>query len=128
MSYTRLGTIVLTDIASLRKAIEKNPALTWVEGATTYQHEYSARSCVHKIKVNGSNTGYEIGVIESKDGKGYQLVWDSSSGFDSVIGKGASIINTDYAKEVARDWAARNGYTVTETADSEGNIVLEMTN
>lgn len=129
MSYTRLGTIVLTDIASLRKAIEKNPALTWVEGATTYQHEYNARACVHKIKVVGRKEGaYEIGVIESEDGKGYQLVWDSSSGFDSVIGKGASIINTDYVREVHRDWAAKNGFTVAETVDAENNMVITMTN
>lgn len=126
MSYTRLGTIVLTDIASLRKAIEKNPALTWVEGATTYMHEHSYRSCVHKIQVNG-NKNYEIGVIESKDGKGYQLVWDSSSGFDRVIGEGASIINTDYVREVHRDWASKHGFTVTEATDEEGQIVITMT-
>lgn len=129
MSYLRIGQIILTDINSLRKAVEKNSKLTWVEGATTYQHEYSARKCVHKIQVNGRKEGaYEIGVIKSEDGKGYQLVWDSSSGFDGVVGEGACIINTDYAKEVARDWAAKNGFTVAETVDADGSLILTMVN
>lgn len=128
MSYERLGSLLLTDINSLRKAVEKNDRLTWVEGATTYQHEYSARACVHKIKVVGRKEGaYEIGVIESKDGKGYRLIWDSSSGFNGVIGEGASIINTDYVREVHRDYAAKHGYTVTEATDEEGQIVITMT-
>lgn len=127
MSYTRLGQIVLTNISSLRKAIIKNPKLTWVEGATSYQHEYNNRKCVHKIQVAGSG-GYEIGVIDNPDGAGYKLIWDSSANFEPIIGQGACNISTDYARESAREWAAAEGYVIKETADSEGNIVLEMTN
>lgn len=127
MSYTRLGTVTIVDIASLRKAVDKNPDLEFVEDAKTYLHEGYERKCVHKIKVKG-NEHYEIGVIEHPDGTGYQLVWDSSAHFEDIIGYGASVINTDYTREVSRDYAARNGYVMTEATDAEGKIVLTLEN
>lgn len=126
MSYTRLGNVVITSIESLRKAVDKNPDLEFVENAKTYLHEGYERECVHKIKVKGKEGYYEIGVIEHPDGTGYQLIWDSSAQFERIIGNGASIITTDYTREVSRDYAARNGYVMTETADAEGNIVLTL--
>ena len=128
MSYTKLGAVVITDIAGLRKAVMKDKRLIWVEGATSYKHEYNERPCVHKIQVSDKGPGYEIGVIETQDGAGYNLIWDSSSGFERIIGKGACDLNTSYAREVSRDWAAKNGFTMTETTDKEGNLVIEMTN
>lgn len=129
MSYERRGTVVFTEIDSLRNAVMKNPNLEWVEGAKTYKHEYNARSCSHKIKVKGRNSeGYEIGVVENPDGTGYNLVWDSSGNFEPIIGEGASNIRTDYTRETSREWAARKGYVMTETVDSEGLIVLTLDN
>lgn len=129
MSHRMIGSIVLTDCVSLRKAVTKDPRLEWVEGATTFKYYYAddSQPCVHKIKVVGQ-PDYEIGVVPEPDGTGYRLMWESDSGFSRIIGSKGEEINTAYAKEVSRDWAAKNGFTVSETTDEEGLIVLTMEN
>ena len=131
MSHRLVGTVCLTDTNSLRKAVMKNPKLQWVEGATEYKYNYNHRKCIHKIKLDGIKDGdyYELGVVESEDGKGYRLEWESDAiKISAIIGDQGENLHTDYAREVSRDWAAKNGFTLVENTDAQGQIVLTMTN
>jgi hypothetical protein len=127
-----IGSVCITDINSLRKAVIKNEKLKWVEGATEYNYHgaHNKRPCVHKIQYVGEwSEHYDIGVVQSEDGKGYRLEWESDGyPISNIIGNAGCKLHTDYAKEVARDWAAKNGFTVAETVDKEGSIVLTMEN
>jgi hypothetical protein len=129
MSHRMLGSIMLSHIPSLRKAVMKDERLEWVEGATGYSYYYDSpdsRKCSHKIKVKDSH--YEIGVVEDTGGKGYRLEWESDANFGGIIGSKGEILATAYAKEYTRDWAAKNGFVISESVDKEGSIVLTMTN
>lgn len=83
--------------------------------------------CEHAIRV--PRASYEIGVVSRRDGQpGYALLWDSWSagGLEHELGKGARKLVQAYGVEAATRAARRQGYSVTETTQSDGSVVLNV--
>lgn len=111
--------------------------LTFAKGQTTFQwygrwvNDYNAQEaavsqgidpttfgqCVHAVRIKGTQPGeqYEIGLIKSKDGPGYNLIYDSwSSGGRAlekcVGGKKMSTLKRAYSTNVTKQQMKRKGF------------------
>lgn len=84
--------------------------------------------CDHAIRVSGNANAYEIGVVKRRDGKpGYTLLvdlWQGGYGLEAKIGKDGNKLKQQYAVQVGKRWAAKNGMRVTTTIKEDGRIIL----
>ncbi len=67
--------------------------------------------------------------VDIIDGRsGYTLLWDSwaSGGLEQQLGAGAGRLVQAYATEAATRAARRQGYSVTETQQADGTVVLHV--
>ncbi len=68
--------------------------------------------CAHAIRIPGDEQAYEIGVVESRTGEGYVLMWDFFSGgygmMEKVGGEDCKDLNWEY-------FAAISDTTIPET-------------
>lgn len=83
--------------------------------------------CEHAIQVPGAR--YEIGVVTRRDSRpGYALLWDSYSagGLERVLGQSARKLVQAYGIEAATRAARRQGYSVTETVQPDGAVLLKV--
>lgn len=83
--------------------------------------------CEHAIRIKGGSA-YEIGVVHSPTGKGYELIYDAygSAGaqLEMLGGKGMEKFKQPYAVEVARRKLIKQGYKVKEI-QKDGRIRLQ---
>ena len=85
--------------------------------------------CDHVIRVKGSPTAYEIGLIKRKDGKGYMMAWDSWQRGHGLVDKttynqrqtGAEKLKDWYAAEVAKKQMSLQGFMV-QTRQLNGKV------
>jgi hypothetical protein len=130
MSLLVCSTIKITELDILRRTVARYGNLIWNEGAKTFKSygqtgntksEYG--TVEHSITVAGAH--YQIGVIRSKDGDGWQLAFDTDDRqICAMVGRNSEKLITAYAEELIRDEAARNGYMLEESTDSEGAKIL----
>ena len=89
--------------------------------------------CEHALRLNTRPMGvtrdpYEIGIVKRRDGKpGYTLLWDfwqGGFGLEAAVGKDGNKLKQQYAVQVGKRWAAKNGMRVTSTVKEDGRIVL----
>lgn len=87
--------------------------------------------CAHAIAVPHNASAYEAGVVQRADGKGYSLIYDfygnKGRALEALIGKGASKLKQQYAVEVARKAARKQGYRVQEKKEQDGKVRLICT-
>lgn len=87
-------------------------------------------SCIHalsQVKPTDGNP-YEIGVIHSKDGKGYELIydaWASGHGLEARAGQNLKKLRQEYTAEVSAKHLRKQGYAVQRTVDSKGNLIIQ---
>lgn len=126
MSHLVCSQIKIADLDILKKTVAGFGGLTWNEGATTFESYYSGEPCEHSITIKKGQ--YEVGVRKSPDGDGYNLVFDP---YDSegakVVGHSCEKVAGAYGEAFVRDFAERNGFILDHATDSEGNMVLTMT-
>lgn len=133
MSHLVASLIKLTDLDILRKAVRGFGGLTWNEGAKEFRsygdtgkHRSELGTCEHSITVDKAH--YQIGVIKNKDGDGWTLAFDNDDiTIVSEVGGQSEKLAAAYGEVYVRDFAERNGFMVDESKDSEGNMVLTMT-
>lgn len=81
--------------------------------------------CEHAIRVKGAGRDtYEVGVVKSREGEGYQLMWDfwnGGYGLQNHVGKDCSNLLTGYAEKVADKALAKSCRRVEEWTDELGN-------
>lgn len=84
--------------------------------------------CEHALRIPGSDTAYEVGVVRRRDGRpGYTLLWDfyaGGEGLQAKIGPGAKLLKREYAAVVAVRQAQRSGFRVNEVRQQDGSIRL----
>ena len=86
-------------------------------------------TCEHAIRIPGSDTAYEIGIVTRRDGKpGYALLWDSyrgGYGLVARVGEQAERLQQMYALEVTLSTIEQMNHCVLEqTHLADGSIEL----
>ena len=85
--------------------------------------------CQHAIRIPGDSRAYEIGVVPRRDGReGYTLLWDSwAGGYGMVakVGQEAEKLSDQYSAQVAIAELMNDGFSVEQTTDQEGCIVID---
>lgn len=84
--------------------------------------------CLHAIGVPGNREAYEVGIIRSADGTGYELVYDDFQGgygLEKQTGRGCGLLLQSYAQQVARKEMAHaeyGGYQYLEEKELPGGV------
>ncbi len=82
--------------------------------------------CEHAIRIPGNSTAYEIGVVPSRTGKGYTLIWDFYSGgmgLQAKVGKDGDLLKQSYnVQHAVRHWQ-KKGFRVTTTKQANGHVL-----
>ena len=147
MSHVVASGVIITDIDCLRAAVAKVMGLHWKENQKTWKwygkwvNDYSAADaayklgidtkdygkCEHAISVNGS--GYEIGIMKRKDGKGYSLVFDffgvNGRNIQKVVGDGCEKLMVEYQREYVTRFANLENMNI-NWEESKGEVLFEM--
>lgn len=135
--------IEILDLDSLKKAAEKLGLE--VRQKTTYhwfgRHvgdyplpegftEAELGNCEFALGVVGNQHAYEIGVVKSKTGNGYTLLfdfWGGGSGLMKKVstdGQTLNLLKTEYGVEVAKKQLARRGYRNVREIRENGKVKL----
>ena len=132
----------IKDLGKLKKVVAEL-GLEWRENQTIYKWygryvgdyplpdgftKEELGKCLHAFGIPNNKNAYEVGVVQSKTGEGYSLLydfWAGGNGLAAVIGKGACDIVQGYAIQVALE-AAPFGWEPTQTKQENGDIVLEL--
>lgn len=143
MSHVVSLAVKVKSLAALKLAC-KEVGLEFMEGQTSYKwfgrsvgdyalpKGFTAQDlgkCVHALKVPGKATAYEIGVVPSKDGKGFELLfdfWMNGYGLMEVVGPNATKLIQAYSKSVIKrenkELVEEEGWTVQTKTLSNGKI------
>ncbi len=139
MSHVSKFELQVTDLDSLDAAC-KELGLELVRNQQTYKWygrsvgdypvpqgftEQDLGKCEHAVRIPDNRTAYEIGVVKSRTGKGYELLWDfyaGGYGMEAKVGKDGCKLKQQYeVQHGARFWR-RKGYRVTTQTQQDGHI------
>ena len=118
MSHTSRFKLGIHDLELLKQMCDRL-GLVFHEGVT--QHQVYARKdpCLHMISRANSKPGdYEIGVVRTEDGKGYDLNWDPYSHGQGVkdmhrmLGNNLGVVGKEYLHQAAINMAEQYGGVV----------------
>jgi hypothetical protein len=87
--------------------------------------------CDHAIRIPGNQTSYEIGVVKSRTGPGYVLLFDFYGQEQTLVpkvGKDGGLLGQAYATEVTKKHLVTQGYQVHEAINRHGDVVLTFSN
>lgn len=150
MSHLTCSKIKIMDLDILKKAVAGFGGLRFNENVKTFESYYCHRkskeagmaldgqinrlgTLEHSISIlNGSKVnqgrGYEIGVIKSKDGEGFVLMFDPYDSTNArIVGAQCEKVMSAYAEAYCSDFAEKSGFLMEQALDDEGNIVITMT-
>lgn len=85
--------------------------------------------CEHAIGIKGNHTSYEVGVVKSRDGVGYTMLWDfwsGGNGLQAKVGDGCGKLLTGYAEEVATKALSKSARKVEKWVDELGNTRIRF--
>ena len=141
MSHISSVKVEVKDLESLRRACARL-GLEFVDNQTSYKwygrwvgnvpvpegfSKDEMGRCQHAIRVAGNERAYEVGVVQSRTGAGYELHFDpyhGGYGLMPLIGENAAKLRQMYATEVAKKQMRREGYQVSEKQGQDGKIRL----
>jgi hypothetical protein len=87
--------------------------------------------CTHAIRVKNNSNAYEVGVVERKDGSGYDMLWDfygGGLGLEAAVGQGAHKLKQEYSAAVSIKALKKQGLRVTSKSYNEAGLLnLELT-
>ncbi len=144
MSHVATVDLEIRDLDALGEAA-KRIGMRLVLGQATYQWwghsvgdyampegfaEEDLGKCDHALVVEGAHAStYEVGVVKRRDGRdGFLLQWDfyaGGCGLEAVVGTDCGKLKQAYATVVAAKQLRRQGYSVTETVNTDGAIILQ---
>lgn len=87
--------------------------------------------CAHAIGIAGDRQSYEIGLVPTQDGQGFDLLYDSWDGkIEPSAGKGLSRLRQEYAaakalKQAKKD-LVKKGFTAKRELLEGGRILLRL--
>lgn len=146
MSHVVSSPILISDLACLKAAVQKISGLHWKEGQKqwrwygSWQDDYAAADAAYKlgidvkdygtsdhvITVDGS--GYDIGVMKRKDGKGYSLVWDffgTGRHINEVVGDGCEKLMVEYQRAYVTKFANLENMNM-NWEETKDEVIFEM--
>jgi hypothetical protein len=141
MSHVENCKVKVMDLTALKAAC-KRMGVEFVENKRTYN--WYGRSvgdyplpagfkaedlgkCDHVIRVPG--VGYEVGVVKSKNGKGFDLLydfWGPGQGLLTKFGQGLTKLADAYSVEALKAKALAQGYISNEVVADNGEITLTV--
>jgi hypothetical protein len=129
MSHIAKVQLAINDLDCLEQACNALGTVELKRNQTTHKYYAGAQgSCDHAIVVKGNRNAYEIGVVANKDGKGYELAWDTFQGAKGLVaavgGTHMGRLRQEYATAVAKKELRRKGYYVETVKQSDGTYVL----
>ncbi len=84
--------------------------------------------CEHALRSPGNKSAYEVGVVPSRTGEGYQLIYDfygGGQGLKAVVGNACENLKQPYTTRLAeRHWASK-GFRVSTTKTETGEMVIK---
>jgi hypothetical protein len=144
MSHIAKITIKVKDLEALKIAA-KNLGLEFVENQKKYRwygvsvgdyplpKNFTASDlgkCEHALRIPNNSTAYEIGVVKSRDGDGYELLWDfynGGYGLQAKVGANGDRIKQEYSSAVSTRQLRKQGYRVQRTVKEDGRVILMAT-
>jgi hypothetical protein len=87
--------------------------------------------CDYAMRIKGNPRAYEVGVVKSKTGTGYQMLWDfwqGGYGLQEAIGKSGEKLKQGYAVQVAKKEMAkfqRDGFRIAQYKRPDGTLVVK---
>jgi hypothetical protein len=148
MSHVAALSMQVKSLSALKKAALAC-GLELVEGQTTYRwygrwvQDYHGENaayklgidpknygkCDHAIRIPGNAKAYEIGVVKSPNGEGYELVWDfwqGGYGLEAKIGSDGEKLRKEYVKAVTQETAINemNCSDVQIEEQKDGSVVM----
>jgi hypothetical protein len=85
--------------------------------------------CEFALSIPHNSEAYEIGIVERKDGMGWDMLWDfweGGYGLQETIGEDGNRLKQLYSKHAVIEKAQRNGFRVKEERDEKGQIQLRL--
>lgn len=128
MSHIVSVQVVVQDLAAVEAAC-RELGLTFMRGQTTQKYYGGTSTCVHAIKVPG--TDWEIGLLNSKTGKGFELAYDNYGSRGQAIatrlGNGLEKLKQAYGVCKASIEAKARGWMVSKQTLGNGSVKLVLT-
>ena len=110
------------------KAASKRLGIEFREGQKTQAYYGGAAACEHALHIPGSR--YEVGLVRSKTGKGYDLNVDfwgvEGRKISDKLGVNCTLFKQAYGLELAKMQARARGRMVTEVPGRNGIINLQI--
>ncbi len=124
MSHLAKIQLQIKDLQALRLAASAR-GLELVEGAQSFKWYQGQGKCDHKLRQVNKPGGYEIGLVKSEDGPGFELLWDDfDQSLKAAAGVGGGALKQEYGAAVATRYYESEGFTVHRSLSSKGEIVL----
>jgi len=143
MSHVSKFDCQVTDLEALKKAAE-DCGLELVENQKTYKwygrsvgdypipagfKESDLGKCDHALRIPGNREAYEIGVVKSKTGTGYELLWDfwaGGHGLTAKVGQSGDRLKQAYqVRHTERHWQ-RKGCRTQVIQRQDGFVELKV--
>lgn len=142
MSHVITVDLEVKDLDALDLAC-KDLGLELVQGQKTYKwfgrsvgdypipvgfKEQDLGKCEHAIRDPQNKNAYEIGVVRSRTGEGYQLIYDFYNrgyGMQDKVGARCEKVKQPYAARLAERHWQKKGFRVTTTTLDTGEIVVK---
>lgn len=84
--------------------------------------------CLHALRLPGNSEAYEIGVVKSRAGQGYELLWDFYAGGYGLVervGPDCAKLKQEYSAAVSTEILQRQGFRLSRVVKADGRIVLQ---
>jgi hypothetical protein len=87
--------------------------------------------CDYALHIKGNSNAYEVGVVKSKTGQGYELLWDfwqKGYGLQEAIGDNGNKLRQAYATQVAKNEMQkfqRDGFQMQHFKRPDGTLVVK---
>jgi hypothetical protein len=85
--------------------------------------------CTYAMGLPNNDKAYEVGVVERKDGKGWDMCWDfyqKGYGLQDAIGEDGTNLKTGYTKTLTINEARKNGFRVKERRNEHNQVELTL--
>ena len=127
MSHITQVEIQITDVDALAQACSLIGVELRCEQKTFTAYGGGQHKCEMAIVDPQNERAYELGVVQSKDGKGWQIKMDNymgGKGMNAKVGDDAGLLLQRYGLCVARKQAMKQGMAVREERLQDGRIRL----
>jgi len=125
MSHISTVKTAITDLDALEQACKELGLELRREQKTYRTYNKQQNACDAAIVIPGDERAYEIGLVLGKDGKTYEVNFDSWNGGKGMVersGKGCSKIMVEYGRAKTKSIAQSKGWSYREERLQDGRI------